>query len=705
MEHPKTQPNQSFEDALRYEMHQQSLKAMQGLNVAVDANTLAQQQNTRQLVSAISNIKLPAIPKFDLRGVSEPIIREIRSLGRQLPTDRSKAVITALSEVKEAIQSMDLTIDYSGVGETIQEMLLFLRSYDTSSVRTVKLDPDDLASLRGVNDWRSHQPYITEFDHDQRRAGTTRRGSGITFVGSDNKYKFVSTADPLPVVVTAGGGTDPVGLKNVAGTAINPATEDTLALLLTQLQAINTNTDQLEIKADTINLNVDGIETRLDTLIGKDYATETTLAAVLAALGGGSTEVTLAALLSAFNAEDFATETTLAAVLAALGGGATEVTLAALLAAFSAEDFATETTLAALYAAFGLADFATATNQTNGLQKTMIVDSTGADMDLWHTGDTFTAAADHGLMILAVSDETPNKYRPIRSDADGRIQTHLCNVAHDDFEFDILDFDTSGGTDNIAIVGLALPASGGAVSAIGGAGAVSSQVQRTTLASDDPAVVALQIMDDWDESDRAKVNPIVGQAGVAGNSGVLNATTQRVTIATNDTVATDLTAIRTALQIIDDWDDTDTCQVSGSTAVGGAIARDPITVGGRASYAAPSVAGIADGDVQNNWILPGGAQVVSNPTGTGTTATLDLTLAATAYRFTTTANTWVANLWVWFKGENTGTGTRGYSATAALNLVQMRPGMGIYLGTKDLSTLYFVSTVAGDDIIIEYTLL
>lgn len=66
-----------------------------------------------------------------------------------------------------------------------------------------------------------------------------------------------------------------------------------------------------------------------------------------------------------------------------------------------------------------------------------------------------------------------------------------------------------------------------------GAGAVGATVQRTTLASDDPAVVALQIMDDWDESDRAKVNPIVGQAGVAGGSGTVGATTQRVTLATD----------------------------------------------------------------------------------------------------------------------------------------------------------------------------
>jgi len=42
---------------------------------------------------------------------------------------------------------------------------------------------------------------------------------------------------------------------------------------------------------------------------------------------------------------------------------------------------------------------------------------------------------------------------------------------------------------------------------------------------------ALQIIDDWDESDRAKVNPIAGQAGVAANIGASSALTQRMVLA------------------------------------------------------------------------------------------------------------------------------------------------------------------------------
>lgn len=82
-------------------------------------------------------------------------------------------------------------------------------------------------------------------------------------------------------------------------------------------------------------------------------------------------------------------------------------------------------------------------------------------------------------------------------------------------------------------VKVTLGADGSATDALGGAGAVAAGVQRTTLASDDPAVTSLAVMDDWDESDRAKVNPIAGQAGVAGGSGTVSALTQRVVLATD----------------------------------------------------------------------------------------------------------------------------------------------------------------------------
>ena len=82
---------------------------------------------------------------------------------------------------------------------------------------------------------------------------------------------------------------------------------------------------------------------------------------------------------------------------------------------------------------------------------------------------------------------------------------------------------------------------------VGGAGAVSAGVQRVTLASDDPAVVAVQIMDDWDESDRAKVNLIVGQAGIAAGAGAVGVTVPRVTLASDDPAVTSLQLLDNAI--------------------------------------------------------------------------------------------------------------------------------------------------------------
>jgi hypothetical protein len=65
-----------------------------------------------------------------------------------------------------------------------------------------------------------------------------------------------------------------------------------------------------------------------------------------------------------------------------------------------------------------------------------------------------------------------------------------------------------------------------------GAGTATAAL-RTSLASDDPAVASLSVIDDWDESDRAKANIIVGQAGITGGAGAVAANTPRITFASD----------------------------------------------------------------------------------------------------------------------------------------------------------------------------
>lgn len=92
-----------------------------------------------------------------------------------------------------------------------------------------------------------------------------------------------------------------------------------------------------------------------------------------------------------------------------------------------------------------------------------------------------------------------------------------------------------------------------------GAGNVGAGTLRVTIATNDvnsaAQTTSLAIMDDWDEADRAKVNPIVGQAGVAAGAGIIGANTQRVTVATDDTLVTNSTAILADTAIMSLWED------------------------------------------------------------------------------------------------------------------------------------------------------
>lgn len=97
---------------------------------------------------------------------------------------------------------------------------------------------------------------------------------------------------------------------------------------------------------------------------------------------------------------------------------------------------------------------------------------------------------------------------------------------------------------------------------VGGAGAVAAGVLRTTLASDDPAVTALELLDNAVDGNYLNVNMNLAGTDAQAGEGTISASTQRVTLATDDdgvahlaTIAGDTTAIQTAAEIIDDWDE------------------------------------------------------------------------------------------------------------------------------------------------------
>ena len=110
------------------------------------------------------------------------------------------------------------------------------------------------------------------------------------------------------------------------------------------------------------------------------------------------------------------------------------------------------------------------------------------------------------------------------------------------------------------------------------------------------AAASLSVLDDWDETNRAAVNVIAGQVGVAGGSGTDSALTQRVSLATNvalpagtnnigDVDVLSLPAIPAGNNNIGDVDvaSMPVTEVVGDVAADAAVPANPLAVGGRAS--------------------------------------------------------------------------------------------------------------------------
>jgi len=128
-----------------------------------------------------------------------------------------------------------------------------------------------------------------------------------------------------------------------------------------------------------------------------------------------------------------------------------------------------------------------------------------------------------------------------------------------------------------------------------------AQTITVTLADNDPATVAVEIMDDWDDANYCNVNLNIMGTDVSANAGVNTAQTQRVTIATDDEINNDISAIKTAAELLDDTVYVDDADWTGDTSkhilVGGLYGTNTITDGdvGPISLAADGAVNIDDG--------------------------------------------------------------------------------------------------------------
>ena len=145
--------------------------------------------------------------------------------------------------------------------------------------------------------------------------------------------------------------------------------------------------------------------------------------------------------------------------------------------------------------------------------------------DLGKAEDQAHVSGDVGVEMLAVRTDTPanrsgtdGDYEPLQVSA-GRLWCSTTVTA------------ISAGTNIIGKAGIdqTTPGTTNAVAPIsgqagvaGGAGAVAATVQRMTLASDDPAVASLSVIDDWDSTDACKVVGVAAlvQGTVAGATAI-----------------------------------------------------------------------------------------------------------------------------------------------------------------------------------------
>lgn len=135
----------------------------------------------------------------------------------------------------------------------------------------------------------------------------------------------------------------------------------------------------------------------------------------------------------------------------------------------------------------------------------------------------------------------------------------------------------------------------------------------TTNTNTGDATTSLQTLDDWDESDRAKVNPIVGQAGITAGAGAVAANSPRVTLASDDPAVAHLatlvnTGSKPAGRNHEYVAASQTDQMCGSTGAAGDILDGVLIVPATTS---PGAVSIEYGST-NITIFTGGASSVSN---------------------------------------------------------------------------------------------
>lgn len=194
-------------------------------------------------------------------------------------------------------------------------------------------------------------------------------------------------------------------------------------------------------------------------------------------------------------------------------------------------------------------------------------------------GSAFTQESDRVVPAGLILDETGGTALSENDVAAARIDAKRAVV-------NVIEDETTRGRRMTVTAANAAKVDGSAVTQPVSAASLPLPTGAATLAEQQTQTTALQIIDDWDESDRAKVNPIAGQAGVQGGSGTVSANTQRVVLATDVTpplpsgaaTLAEQQTQTTSLQLIDDIVYTINGAINKSAAIAGQLDDTSTTV-------------------------------------------------------------------------------------------------------------------------------
>lgn len=573
------------------ELRKKKLEAQQKREDSKHAQVIAGQNKIAEALTKLYEV-INDKAEFDDKKLVEQLeqlktVSDLSGQFKRLETaiQQSKADTVEVSNLKTLVSKLDaLDFDDDNIVTAIHDLT------GAVQLKVPSQDPKDYIPVRRVR--KIGQKLM--FDDDPHTGGTTGGGAG-----------------------GGGGGgaiTGNVGLLNSGETRINPATEekqddliqaiedldiDTTGLateakqddiiaqigevqvtptpntVLGRLKDIYEAVDNLEVSVGDIEVNTDEIEakledvkTKLDTvnsylasLDGKDFATETTLASIIPLIDG------IEAILTSIQGTDFATETTLASVLAAVDGLEALVTSTnSKLDTLNANDFATEAKQDSI-----ITELQTIAGQQLPNNHDVVVTASALP-----TGASTEAKQDDIIVLLGDIEGAVDGIETILADLDLNtdeieakledIKTKLDTANATLTSIDGKDFATET---TLAAVLAAVDGVEALLTTISNIDYATETTQQAVLAAVDGVetlitstntkldtiITSVQIMDDWDESDRAKVNPIVGQAGIAAGSGTTGANTTRTVTATDspDVVS---------LAVIDDWDESDRAKVN-----------------------------------------------------------------------------------------------------------------------------------------------